>query len=72
MAILESLRMAFSNLAHHKLRSTLTMLGMIFGVAAVLAMLSIGAGAEQEALAVIQRMGLQNIILRARKFDHNS
>ena len=61
--------MAFSNLAQHKLRSTLTMLGMIFGVAAVLAMLSIGAGAEQEALAVIQRMGLRNIIVRAREFD---
>ena len=45
------------------------MLGMIFGVAAVLAMLSIGAGAEQEALAVIQRMGLRNIIVRAREFD---
>ena len=61
--------MAFSNLVHHKLRSTLTMLGMIFGVAAVLAMLSIGAGAEREALAVIQRMGLRNIIVRAREFD---
>ena len=69
MAVLESFKMAFSNLAHHKLRSTLTMLGMIFGVAAVLAMLSIGAGAEQEALAVIQRMGLRNIVVRARDFD---
>ena len=69
MAILESLRMAFLNLSYHKLRSALTMLGMIFGVAAVLAILSIGAGAEREALAVIQRMGLRNIIVQARDFD---
>ena len=61
--------MAFLNLSHHKLRSALTMLGMIFGVAAVLAMLSIGAGAEREAQAVIQRMGLRNIIVQAREFD---
>ena len=61
--------MAFLNLSHHKLRSALTMLGMIFGVAAVLAMLSIGAGAEREAQAVIQKMGLRNIIVQAREFD---
>ena len=41
----------FENLASHKLRSLLTMLGMIFGVAAVVAMLSIGAGAQQKVMA---------------------
>ncbi len=72
MAVFESIRMALVNLGRHKLRTALTMLGMIFGVAAVLAMLSIGAGAEQEALAVIQQMGLQNILVRAKTFpaDH--
>src|SRR5207248_648158 len=42
---LPDLFLGLENLATHKLRSLLTMLGMIFGVAAVVAMLSIGAGA---------------------------
>jgi len=62
--LLEALRTAFENLAAHKLRSGLSMLGMIFGVGAVIAMLSIGAGAEREALALIDKMGLRNIIIR--------
>ncbi|GAB4241759.1 MAG: ABC transporter permease [Acidobacteriota bacterium] len=65
----EALKVALSNLGRHKLRTGLTMLGMIFGVAAVLAMTSIGAGAEQEALAVIRRMGLQNLLVRAKSFE---
>ncbi len=64
----EALRRALSNLAVHKLRSVLTMLGMIFGVGAVIAMLSIGAGAERQALAMIERMGLSNVLVRAREF----
>lgn len=67
--IFESIKIALYNLARHKLRTILTMLGMIFGVAAVLAMLSIGAGAEQEALEIIKQMGLQNVIVRAREFE---
>ncbi len=47
------------------------MLGMIFGVAAVLAMLSIGAGAEEEALDLIARMGLRNIVVRAKPFEES-
>ena len=43
---LPDLALGLENLASHKLRSLLTMLGMIFGVAAVVAMLSIGAGAQ--------------------------
>ncbi len=69
MAIFESIKDALLNLGRHKMRTILTMLGMIFGVAAVLAMLSIGAGAEQEALTVIQKMGLRNIIIRAKQFE---
>jgi putative ABC transport system permease protein len=69
MAIFESIKDALLNLSRHKMRTGLTMLGMIFGVAAVLAMLSIGAGAEQEALAVIQKMGLRNIIVQAKEFE---
>src|SRR5262245_1091906 len=42
------------------------MLGMIFGVGAVISMLSIGAGAETRALGLIERMGLRNVLVRSR------
>jgi putative ABC transport system permease protein len=45
------------------------MLGIVFGVGAVIAMLSIGAGAEQEALETINRLGLRNIVVRDRPLD---
>ena len=45
---LPDVRLALQNLGARKLRSLLTMLGMIFGVAAVVSMLSIGAGAQQQ------------------------
>ena len=64
----EALRTALDNLAAHKLRSALTMLGMIFGVGAVIAMLAIGAGAEQQALGMIERLGLRNVIVRAKTY----
>ena len=51
----ETFRTALDNLASHKLRTALTMLGMIFGVGAVIAMLSIGAGGERKALEAIGR-----------------
>jgi hypothetical protein len=43
----------------HKLRTLLTMLGMIFGVAAVLSMMSIGAGAQQQVMAFIEDLGVR-------------
>src|SRR3989441_13200813 len=55
------------NLPSHKLRSLLTMLGMIFGVAAVGAMLSIGAGAQQKVMAFIEQLGVRNLIVEARE-----
>jgi putative ABC transport system permease protein len=68
MRYLTEITLAFSNLYTHKLRTFLTMLGMIFGVGAVIAMLSIGAGAEKESLRIIDTMGLRNIIVRDRDF----
>jgi putative ABC transport system permease protein len=65
---LESIRVAISNLGRRKLRSLLTMLGMIFGVGAVIAMLSIGAGAERESLRIIENFGIRNIIIQAKDF----
>jgi putative ABC transport system permease protein len=54
----------FRELWSHKLRSLLTMLGMIFGVAAVIAMVSIGEGARQEALAQIRMLGIDTLLVR--------
>ncbi|MBN2212518.1 MAG: ABC transporter permease [Sedimentisphaerales bacterium] len=48
----------------HRLRSVLTMLGIIFGVSSVIAMLAIGAGASREAQEQIVRLGSQNIIIK--------
>jgi putative ABC transport system permease protein len=64
---LPELTLGFDNLRAHKLRSLLTMLGMIFGVAAVVAMLSIGAGAQQEVMAFIEQLGVRNLIVEARE-----
>ncbi len=58
---------AITNLGRHKLRTALTMLGMIFGVGAVIAMLAIGGGAEKSALEAIDRLGVRNIIIRGAK-----
>ncbi len=66
MTPLEAVTTALSDLAAHKLRSALTMLGMIFGVGAVIAMLAIGAGAEREALGLIERLGLSQVLVRAK------
>lgn len=56
-------------LLSHKLRTLLTMLGVIFGVGAVIAMLSIGEGAKQEALEQISILGINNIIVQAKVPD---
>jgi putative ABC transport system permease protein len=69
MRLSDALSAAFENLLAHKLRSALTMLGMMFGVGAVISMLAIGAGAEQDALAMIEKMGVRNVVVRSRDFD---
>ena len=60
-------RLGLQNLILHRLRSLLTMLGMIFGVAAVVSMLSIGAGARQKVMALIEQMGVRNLIVEAKE-----
>ncbi len=66
MRLQENVVIGMNGLLSHKLRSVLTALGIIFGVAAVIAMLSIGEGARQEALEQISLMGVNNIIIRAK------
>lgn len=61
-----SLLEALEQLWFHKLRTFLTLLGMIFGVGAVIAMVSVGEGAEKEALSLIDSMGLRNILVEEK------
>ncbi|HXU81412.1 MAG TPA: ABC transporter permease [Polyangia bacterium] len=63
----EAFRSAHDGLSAHKMRSGLTMLGIMFGVGAVIAMLAIGAGAARQAQSFIDRMGLRNILVRAKQ-----
>jgi putative ABC transport system permease protein len=65
--ILPELQMGLASLFAHKLRSLLTMLGMIFGVGAVVAMLSITAGAQKEMMSYIDLLGVNNIIIEAKE-----
>ncbi len=61
----EAVSIAFESLTLHKTRSFLTMLGIVFGVGAVIAMLSIGEGARQESLEQIEVLGVRNVIIRS-------
>lgn len=65
--LIPELMMGLSSLLVHKLRSLLTMLGMIFGVGAVVAMLSITAGAQKEMMSYIDLLGVNNIIVEAKE-----
>lgn len=64
----ENFKLAFIAIEDHKIRSFLTMLGIIFGVASVIAMLSIGEGAKREAIAKYKDLGVNNIIIRDKEF----
>ena len=59
--------LGIENLLLHKLRSFLTMLGVVFGVGSVVAMLSVGEGASKEALEQIRKLGSNNIIISSIK-----
>ncbi|MEO1584280.1 MAG: ABC transporter permease [Planctomycetota bacterium] len=65
--LLETMRLGVSNLRLHLLRSFLTALGIIIGVSAVIAMVSIGEGSKHQALMQIERLGARNIIVRSQK-----
>ncbi|MCL4793931.1 MAG: ABC transporter permease [Bryobacteraceae bacterium] len=66
-AYIPEIYMGLSSLLVHKLRTMLTMLGMIFGVGAVVAMLAITAGVEKEMLSYIDMLGVNNIIIEAKE-----
>lgn len=54
---------AFQAIAHNKLRGILTSLGIVFGVASVIAMLAVGRGAQEEILEQLRLLGTNNIII---------
>ncbi len=65
--VLRNIALGIKNLLLHKLRSFLTMLGVVFGVGSVIAMLAVGEGASQEALEQIRKLGSNNIIISSIK-----
>ena len=65
--VLPELFMGLGSLLAHKLRTLLTMLGMIFGVGAVVAMLSITEGAQQEMIRYIDLLGVNNVVVEANE-----
>ncbi len=65
--MLEIIRLGLRNLRLKLLRSILTALGIICGVAAVIAMVAIGEGSTRQALEQIERLGARNIIVRSQK-----
>jgi macrolide transport system ATP-binding/permease protein len=62
--LFEAVKTALRSLAHHRLRSLLTMLGIIMGVGSVVAMLAIGNGAKRDVLERIQAMGTDLITIK--------
>ena len=67
LRLFRNIQLGIKNLMMHKLRSFLTVLGMVFGVGSVIAMLSVGEGASKEALDQIRKLGSNNIILTSVK-----
>ncbi|HEX4797216.1 MAG TPA: ABC transporter permease [Humisphaera sp.] len=61
----ETFLLGIKNLRLHKLRSLLTALGIIFGVAAVIIMVAIGEGTKRAALEQLQQLGARNILVRS-------
>ena len=58
-----ALQQGLAGLRDHRLRTVLTALGVVFGVAAVIAMLSISEGARREALAQFESLGADSVIV---------
>src|SRR5207248_6734360 len=65
MELMATIRIALRALARNKMRSTLTMLGIVIGVAAVIAMVSLGQGAQQQVQQQIASMGTNMLIVSA-------
>jgi putative ABC transport system permease protein len=69
MQIRENFNIGLLSLIDQKFRSLLTMLGIIFGTASVIAMVSIGEGTKKQAIAKYQDLGVNNIIVRDKELS---
>lgn len=67
LRLIRTIQLGLKSLLLHKLRSGLTMLGIVFGVFSVIAMLAIGEGASDQAQKQIVALGARNIIVRSLK-----
>ena len=65
--LVRNINLGIKNLLLHKMRSLLTVLGLVFGVGSVIAMLAVGEGASQKALDDIRKLGSNNIIISSVK-----
>lgn len=63
--VYRDIHLGLKNLRLHAMRSFLTMLGMIFGVASVIAMLAVGQGASEEALDQIRQLGSDVVVMES-------
>jgi len=66
------IEIAVESIVSNKLKSMLTALGIIFGVAAVIAMLAIGKGAKQEIMEQMKMVGVNNILINPIVHDKNT
>lgn len=62
----ELLATAIEALSRYKLRTSLSVLGIVLGVAAVIAMMSVSEGAARDALSQVEALGLDNLVARSR------
>ena len=69
MSVFMTLRIALKALARNKMRTALTMLGMIIGVAAVIAMVALGSGAQAQIEEQIKQSGTNLIMVNAGNFS---
>ncbi len=60
---------AVAELQRRKLRTGLTLLGMVFGVAAIVAMLAVGEGSRREALSLVAELGLNNVLIENKALE---
>src|SRR5438067_10076896 len=65
--LFHTVRLALKSISVHGLRSTLTILGIVLGVASVIVMMAVGEGARYQAIQQIKDLGATNIIVRSVK-----
>src|ERR1700726_958365 len=66
-SFLHTLRVGLKSIGVHRLRSTLTMMGIVLGVASVIVMLAVGEAARYKAIEQIKDLGATNVIVRSVK-----